>query len=190
MKDRILVAGLTAALIWSTPCLGHATFFKSETKRTAVTAYTVQGGIAVPVVTNIVSNRISLGASRARRSRRFVSVINGPRPTYTYLIRRPTVRRSVNPDRLRGPLRTPRSGPRTTTVFGTIEAREEGGFLARVKKDGEEVVYHLKLSTAVRDQIESAGADSVSAIIVGKLSSDDESGPLLRVNYVLIQDGG
>ena len=59
-----------------------------------------------------------------------------------------------------------------------------------MKKDGEEVVYHLKLSTAVRDQIESAGADSVSAIIVGKLSSDDESGPLLRVNYVLIQDGG
>jgi len=182
MRAKV-AAVLTLAGLLAGPCFGQP-FFRSETRRTVVTAITVQGGIGVPVTT-VVTSGFRIGP-RPFRPTRSLDPVWSRGYRYTYLIRRPVARRPVLAFSSRRSEK--KSGASRTTVFGVIELSEEGRYIARVRKGAREIVYDLQLPEMVQDEIESASTDAVRAIIVGKPSPAGDSPPLFRVDYVMVQE--
>ena len=63
-------------------------------------------------------------------------------------------------------------GPKTTTLFGTIEMAEDGGYTLSTESGSEEKSYALVLTDADRQAVVAAEPKPVRGIIIGKVDAD------------------
>jgi len=162
------------------PAQVEMTFVRS---RPVVMSYRVEPDGFVLPVTGIVTEGITF---RSHRS--------SPEPArITYLINRrsegsPASRPAAVPTPTESPTvpvaASPRPSLRTTTLFGTIRKGEDGKLTLLVEEISRQVIYALETDAPARKLLEAAGTDSVSAILIGKVSDDDPA-PILRVEKAL-----
>ena len=190
--SRIILIVALVACAWNGGAVSADSFLRTETKRTVVTGYTVQGGFALPVTTTVTTRFGLRGGNPNRPARSFV-IIDRRRAPDRFAGRRSIARSAAvsrHVRRARSGVQRPRLGPRTTTVFGTIQVGDDGILTAVVKMDMQETVYYLEVTQTVRKQIDSAGVESFDAIIIGKIRSEREPRPLLKVASVLLPRRG